>query len=624
MTFLGLDLAIWIVLVVYFAGMLLVGWWSKRRVRNREGYLLGNRQFGTSMMVMHAFGAGTNPGDTTGCISKSVSVGGAGIWISWMWMFGTPFYWLIAPIMRRMRCLTMTDYFEERFGRGAAVLYTIVAGVGMMIFFGGVLLATTRTVQGMMGKATTPDAEAWFFGILLVSTAVFVLYGYWGGIVAAIRTDMVQGLMIIVLSVLALWPAMKLSGVGSLAGMRDNLTQAKEKVNAAVAKARKQQAAGDDEGMLATLDGAKRYEPAGPIRETLTLWNKDKDDPAKLEANRKKAHATLKGAKPTDYLRLDNPSQFNWRVVILLSIMAPFTALALPHLMSVTAAGKTEWEGRMGFVGGNLLKRICTIGWSLLALCWLAHLIHEGKATVPDAAFGDAIRELLPVLLQGLMLACVMAASMSSGDAVQVTVAGLFTQSIYRPYINPKADEQQLVRFTRIAGVAVIAVSLVFAILMRSSLVKAIILYFNVLAAVGISTALGILWRRMNQTGVFCGTIAAMAVLIISRAVPGTPKFVTYGAFLAAGFIFGIVGSLLSARPDPQKIEKFFTKIYVPIGQEDKLTMPLDQVVPKDKRLLTAGGLFIVKPSRQSWVGFLVTLGICGACVYAMLAILGF
>ena len=609
MTFFGLDLAIWIVLVLYFAGMLLVGWWSKRRVRSREGYLLGERKFGTSMMVMHAFGAGTNPTDTTGCISKSVGVGGAGIWVSWMWMFGTPFYWLIAPIMRRMRCLTMTDYFEERFGRGAAVLYTIVASLGMTIFFGGVLLATTRTVQGMMGKA---DAEAWFFGILLVSTAVFVLYGYWGGIVAAIRTDMVQGLMIIVLSGLAIWPALKLAGVGGLGGMRDNLARASDTVNAAIANARKQHAAGNTDGMLATLDAAKGYEPAGTVRSILTLWNKDKDEAIEL----------LKGAKPTDYLSLFNPAQFNWRVVILLSITAPLTALALPHLMSVTAAGKTEWEGRMGFTGGNILKRICTIGWSVLALCWLAHLIGKGRATTPDAAFGDAIGALLPPLLQGLMLACVMAASMSSGDAVQVTVAGLFTQSIYRRYINPRADEQRLVHFTRVAGVAVIGVSLVFAILMRHSLVKAILLYFNVLAAVGISTALGILWRRMNQTGVFCGTIAAMAVLIVSRAVPGTPKVVTFGAFLAAGFVFGIAGSLLSAPPDPKRIEKFFTKIYVPIGQEDKLALSLDQVVPQEKRLVTAGGLFIVKPSRQSWVGFVVTLGICIACVCAMLAIL--
>ncbi len=36
----------------------------------------------------------------------------------------------------------------------------------------------------------------------------------------------------------------------------------------------------------------------------------------------------------------------------------------------------------------------------------------------------------------------------------------------------------------------------------------------------------------------------------------------------------------------------------------------------------TTGGLFIVKPSRQSWVGFLVALGICLVCILVMLAIL--
>jgi len=616
MVWLGLHYSIWIVLVVYLVGMLLLGWWSKRRVRDREGYLLGGRKFGVSMMMMHAFGAGTNPGDASGAISKSVGVGAAGIWISWMWMFGTPFYWLIAPIMRRMRCLTMTDYYEQRFGRGAAVLYTLVAGLGMMIFFGGVLLATTRTVLGMMGKAGAPDAEAWYFGILGVTTVVFVLYGYWGGIVAAVRTDMVQGLMIILLSFIAIPPALNLIGVGGVSGMRESLAGASKSVNDAYKRARAQYAAGDTEGMLKTLDAAKGYEPAGNIRKILTLWRSGGD-------SQRQAVKLLNGAKKADYLSLFNPAEFSLLIVILLCVNAPLTALALPHLMSVTAAGRTEWEGRMGFVGGNMLKRICTIGWSLLALCWLAHLVSQGQATSPDAAFGDSIRALLPPLLQGVMLACVMAASMSSGDAVQVTVAGLFTQSIYRPYVNPQASEAQLVRFTRLVGVGVIAVSVVFAVLMRNDLVKSIILYFNVLAAVGISTALGILWRRMNQTGVFCGTIAAMAVLVASRAIPDVPRAMTYGGFMAAGVIFGVLGSLLSRPPGAERIETFFKKIYVPIGQEEKLDLPLDEVVPKSQRLCTVGGLFLVKPSRQSWVGFLITLAICIGCVLVMLALLG-
>ncbi|GAG41890.1 unnamed protein product, partial [marine sediment metagenome] len=253
------------------------------------------------------FGAGTHPGNVAGVMSQAVVSGASSIWVSWMWMFGTPFYWLIAPIVRRMRCLTMADFFRERFGRSASVLYIIVATVGMTVFLAGVLLATTRTVQGMMGKAGTQDSEIWFFGILFVSTAVFIIYSYWGGIIAAIRTDMIQGLMIIALSFIAIPVA--LGRVDGLAGMR----------------------------------------------------------------------ATL-GAQEGSYLSLFDPTHFSLLTVMLLCINAPLTALAFPHLMSVCAAGRTEWEGRVGFTYGNILKRICTIGWCVLGLCWLAYLINSGSA----------------------------------------------------------------------------------------------------------------------------------------------------------------------------------------------------------------------------------------------------
>ena len=551
MEFLGLHYAIWIVLALYFAGMLLMGWWSKRGIHNQEGYLLGNRQFGVLMMVMHAFGAGTHPGNVAGVMSQAVVSGASSIWVSWMWLFGTPFYWIIAPVIRRMRCLTMADFFRQRFGKAASVLYIIVAAAGMIVFLAGVLLATTRTVQGMMGKATTAESEFWFFGILFVSTAVFIIYSYWGGIIAAIRTDMIQGFMIIALSFIAIPAALNLSEVGGLAGMR----------------------------------------------------------------------ATL-GTQDIDYMSLFDPKGFSLLTVLLLCINAPLTALAFPHLMSVCAAGKTEWEGRVGFTYGNILKRICTIGWCVLGLCWLAYLLKTGSEIQRDAAFGDSIRALLSPGLQGVMLACVMAAAMSSGDAVQVTVAGLFSQNIYREYINPGADEKQLVHVTRIIGIAIAFLALGAAILMRFNLVKAILDYFNILSLVGISTAMGILWRRMNTTGMFSSTILASATFLVSRYVLNCSRDITIGAPIVVGVLAGVIGSLVTKPPKRETIEKFFTKIYVPIGQEEKLELPLEEAVPQSSRWYTAGGLFMVKPSRQSWVGFLVTLGICLACVLVMLVIL--
>jgi Na+/proline symporter len=577
MVFLGLHMAIWVVLVLYFAGMLLMGWWSKRGIHNQEGYRLGNRQFGTTMMVMHAFGAGTNPGDVAGVMSRTVSSGASGIWVSWMWMFGTPFYWLIAPIVRRMRCLTLADFFEERFGKPASALYIVVASAGMIVCLASVLLATARTAQGLMGKAnasvvvakqdsgdtaaiqtetatlTERESEMWFFAILLVTTAVFLVYSYWGGIVAAIRTDMIQGLMIIALSVIAIPAALNLTEVGGLTGMRTTL------------------AAQTDRGNL---------------------------------------------------LSLFDPSMFNIWTVVLLCINAPLSALAFPHLIPVCGAGRTEWEGRVGFAYGNMLKRICTIGWCLLGLAWLTYLIQTDAAIHPDAAFGDSIRMLLSPLLQGVMLACVLATAMSSGDAFQITIAGLFSENIYRTYIKPDADGKHMVRVTRIAGIGVVLIALAIAILVRESVVKAILDYFNILALVGISTAMGILWRRMNTVGMFYSTISAVVVFVLTRYIGDLSRAATIGAPILIGVVAGVVGSLLSRPPERARIDRFLTKIYVPIGQEARLDLPLDEAVPASQRWVTAGGLFIPKPTRQTWLGFLITMGICVACVVVMVLLL--
>jgi len=545
MEFLGLDLTIWVVLAVYLLGVLALGWWSRRGTESQEGYLLGNHRFGSFMMIMHSFGSGTHPGAPAGVVSKTVSAGAAGVWVSWVWLFGTPFYWLIAPVVRRMRYLTMADYFEHRFSRAAGALYVAVATVGMTILLGSVLLATARTVQGMMGEAAAGDM--WFFGILLTVAAVFISYSYWGGIVAAIRTDMVQGLLIIALSVLALPAALRLPEVGGMGGARETLF-----------------------------------------------------------------------AKNPAYLSLFDTAQFNLWTVLLLSVSAPLSMLAMPHLMSVCAAGRSEWEGRVGFTYGNILKRLCTIGWSVLGLAWLAYLIRTGRGIHPDAAFGDCIRGLLSPVLQGVMLACVIAAAMSSGDTVQVTLGGLLSQNLYRPFLRPQASDQALLVVTRRAGLAVSIVSVAVAVLMRDSVVRAILDYVNVLSLVGTSVAMGLLWRRMNTTGVFCSVGLAVIAFVMARYVLSWPRNAVTGLPLLAGVLGGVLGSYLAKPPETGRIEEFFKRIYVPIRQESRLGLTLAEVVPPEQRLLTWGGLFLVRPSRQSWVGFVVALAICMAAVLFM------
>ena len=260
------------------------------------------------------------------------------------------------------------------------------------------------------------------------------------------------------------------------------------------------------------------------------------------------------------------------------------------------------------------------MGWCVLGLCWLAYLIKSGGTVHADAAFGDSVRALLPPLLQGVMLACVMAAAMSSGDALQVTVAGLFSQNVYRN-LRPEADEARLVQVTRITGLAIIAASVLFAILMRASVVKAILDYFNLTSLVGVSVVMGLLWRRMNSPGMFASTIGAVAVFILARYVLHWPRVYTIGVPLLTGVVTGVVVSLMTKPPSTEVLDAFFKKIHVPIGAEDRLDLSMDEAVPPDRRLLTAGGLFVVKPSFQSWFGFVLALVLCLALVGIMYAL---
>jgi hypothetical protein len=64
------------------------------------------------LMMAQSFGVGTHvemPVALAGAVS---SVGASAIWFQWKNLFITPFYWLMAPIFRRIRRTTMAELVE--------------------------------------------------------------------------------------------------------------------------------------------------------------------------------------------------------------------------------------------------------------------------------------------------------------------------------------------------------------------------------------------------------------------------------------------------------------------------------------------------------------------------------
>ncbi|OGD18640.1 MAG: hypothetical protein A2W03_08580 [Candidatus Aminicenantes bacterium RBG_16_63_16] len=211
----GLD---WLVIIAYLAVVLVLGLGTFRRVKSASSFFIGDRRYGKLMMMLNSFGAGTHSDQAVSVSSKTYSVGISGIWYEWLWLFATPFFWVLAPIFRRMRAVTTGDYFLVRYSRSVSVLYAVIGALQLMMNIGIMIKSSGALVTAVSGGRI--DSQVAVLGM----TSVFVVYSVVGGLHAAIVTNLVQGFLTVVFSFMILpfaWQA-----VGGLSGMRAALPDA--------------------------------------------------------------------------------------------------------------------------------------------------------------------------------------------------------------------------------------------------------------------------------------------------------------------------------------------------------------------------------------------------------------
>ncbi|HUU20115.1 MAG TPA: sodium:solute symporter family protein [Sedimentisphaerales bacterium] len=212
---LGLELIDWAVIIVYLVGITFIGLWAAKKVRSAASFFIGDRKFGKVMMAFFMFGSGTHSDQAVSVASKTYQTGASGIWYQWLWLFVTPFFWLIAPFFRRMRAVTTGDYFEIRYGRSVSGLYAAMGILPLLVAIGVMLKGSGVVVEAVSGGAISSNLA------IIAMTVMFVIYGVAGGLAAAIATNFVQGLLTVVLSFLIL--PFALAKVGGMSGLRQSI-----------------------------------------------------------------------------------------------------------------------------------------------------------------------------------------------------------------------------------------------------------------------------------------------------------------------------------------------------------------------------------------------------------------
>ncbi len=213
---LGLKLIDWAVIIVYLVGITFIGLWAVRKVRSAASFFIGDRKFGKVMMAFFMFGSGTHSDQAVSVAAKTYRAGVSGIWYQWLWLFVTPFFWLIAPFFRRMRAVTTGDYFEVRYGRSVSGLYAAMGILPLLVAIGVMLKGSGAMVEAVSGGAISANLA------IIAMTVMFVIYGVAGGLSAAIATNFVQGLLTVVLSFLIL--PFALAKVGGMSGLRESIS----------------------------------------------------------------------------------------------------------------------------------------------------------------------------------------------------------------------------------------------------------------------------------------------------------------------------------------------------------------------------------------------------------------
>jgi Na+/proline symporter len=183
-----------------------MGWYTKRKVASSGDYFMGGRKGSKLMMIANAFGAGTHTDQAIAVSGATYQIGMAGIWYQWIWLLATPFYWIVAPIFRRVRYVTLGDFFEERYGVKLGVAYTIMGILFFMINLGLILKGTGTAIEAVTKGALTTEI------IVITLTLFFLGYSVLGGLVSALIVNLIQGLFILVLSFLLIPFALNAAG----------------------------------------------------------------------------------------------------------------------------------------------------------------------------------------------------------------------------------------------------------------------------------------------------------------------------------------------------------------------------------------------------------------------------
>lgn len=188
-------------------------------------------------------------------------------------------------------------------------------------------------------------------------------------------------------------------------------------------------------------------------------------------------------------------------------------------------------------------------------------LLKEGKQSL---IFVELARDVFPAFIAGLLLAAIIAASMSTADSQLLVAASSFSSDLYKPIIRKNASNKEMLWVSR-AIVIVIAVVAFFIASSKGKAAQAIMdLVSNAWgifgAAFGPAVIFSLFWKRFTYKGAVCGIIVGALVDMLWLWLPvsgGLALTAITGIYeIIPGFLIGALAAVTATLLDKAPSEE--------------------------------------------------------------------
>lgn len=502
MLYTGKTMAVRIILlIVFFAMMVAVGVYSRKRSADVDGFVLGGRTVGP---WLSAFAYGTS------YFSAVVFVGYAG---QFGWRYGISTTWigignavigsLLAWVFmgRRTRVMThhldartMPDYFGKRYD---SKVLKLVASAIVFIFLIPYTASVYTGLSKLFGMAFNIDYK-WCVMAMAVLTAFYVILG---GYMATVINDFIQGIIMLI-------------GICC--------------VIAAVLKGQG--------GFLAAL--AKLSEiPADPANTAPSLQG-------------------MQGSFSSFF----GPDPANLLGVIILTSLGTW---GLPQMVQKFYAIKSEKAVKTGTVVSTFFAIIIAGGCYFLGgfgRLFDNPSIHGAGGKILYDGIIPSMLSTLPDVLLGVVVVLVLSASMSTLSSLVLTSSSTLTLDFLKDSLFKKMSEKQTLHIMRALVVFFIVVSVVLAFNPPTFIAQLMGISWGALAGAFLAPFLyGLFWKGVTKAAVWAGFIFGVGITVLNLFLKFASP-INCGAWaMLGGLIVVPLVSLITPRLDRSKVDAIFT-----------------------------------------------------------------